>query len=123
MLAALTQLLVFQLIGEIIARSLGLPIPGPVIGMGLMFLFLILRGGPDEGSKTTANTLLQHLSLMFVPAGTGVMLHFQRMADEWLPITAALLGSTFLAMAVTALVLKAMTTKTTAPQAEQGEQP
>lgn len=108
MLAALTQLLLFQLVGEIIARSLGLPIPGPVIGMGLMFLFLVLRGGPDEPTRSTANTLLQHLSLMFVPAGTGVMLHFHRMADEWLPITAALLGSTFLAMAVTALVLKAL---------------
>jgi holin-like protein len=117
MLAALTQLLLFQLIGEIIARSFGLPIPGPVIGMALMFLFLVFRGGPDEGTKTTANTLLQHLSLMFVPAGTGVMLHFQRMADEWLPITAALLGSTFIAMAVTALVLKALSPKTGGEQA------
>lgn len=109
MLAALTQLLLFQLIGEVLARSLGLPIPGPVIGMGLLFLALIIRGGPDDSTKSTAHTLLQHLSLMFVPAGTGVMLHFQRMADEWLPITAALIGSTFIAMAVTALVLKALT--------------
>jgi len=54
---------------------------------------------------------------MFVPAGTGVMLHFQRMADEWLPITAALLGSTFIAMAVTALVLKALSPKTGGEQA------
>lgn len=108
MLAALTQLLLFQLIGETLARSLGLPIPGPVIGMALLFLLLIIRGGPDDNTKSTAHSLLQHLSLMFVPAGTGVMLHFQRMADEWLPITAALLGSTFIAMAVTALVLKAL---------------
>jgi holin-like protein len=111
MLPALTQLLLFQLVGEIFVRSLGLPVPGPVIGMGLMFIFLVLRGGPDEGTKTTASTLLQHLSLLFVPAGTGVMLHFHRLQDEWLPIAVALVASTFIAMGVTALVLKAATPK------------
>jgi holin-like protein len=44
--------------------------------------------------RGTANGLLQHLSLLFVPAGTGVMLHFHRMADEWLALLLSLLGST-----------------------------
>ena len=88
---------------------MNLPVPGPVIGMGLMFVALIVRGGPGEPLRSTANTLLQHLSLLFVPAGTGIMLHFQRMADEWLPLTVALVASTLLSIAVSALLLQALT--------------
>ena len=106
MLAALTTLLLFQLIGEVLARALNLPIPGPVIGMLLLFLTLWLRDGPDTELRETGQTLLQHLSLLFVPAGTGIMVHLHRVADEWLPLAASLLISTFAALAVTALVMK-----------------
>ncbi|ANQ84317.1 CidA/LrgA family protein [Azoarcus olearius] len=108
MLAALTLLLLFQLAGEVIARALALPIPGPVIGMALLFLALLVRGGPGDDLRSTAGTLLQHLSLLFVPAGTGVVLYGSRIADEWLPLGVALVGSTALAIAVTALVLQAL---------------
>jgi holin-like protein len=106
MLNAITWLLLFQLAGEAIARLLNVPIPGPVIGMGLLFAALALRGGPSVELRNTAQNLLQHLSLLFVPAGVGVMLHAQRMADEWLPIVVALVASTFLTIAITALVLR-----------------
>ncbi|HAF55829.1 MAG TPA: murein hydrolase regulator LrgA [Thauera sp.] len=115
MIAALTLLLVFQLVGEVIARGLGLPIPGPVIGMALLFLALLLRGGPSEDVRQTAGQLLQHLSLLFVPAGTGIVLYGDRIAAEWLPLLAALFLSTFLAIAVTALVLSALTRKSRNP--------
>lgn len=106
MLAALTQLLIFQLVGEIIARGLDLPVPGPVIGMLLLFLALILRGGPDHPLQTTSQNLLQHLSLLFVPAGTGIMLHIHRIADEWPALLLSLLFSTLATLVVTALVMK-----------------
>ena len=109
MIAALTLLLVFQLAGEVIARALALPIPGPVIGMALLFLALLIRGGPGEGLRQTSGQLLQHLSLLFVPAGTGIVLYGDRIAAEWLPLLVSLFVSTFLAIAVTALVLKALT--------------
>lgn len=108
MTAALTQLLLFQLTGEVIARGLDLPIPGPVIGMALMFLYLALRRGPDHELQQTAQGLLRHLSLLFVPAGTGVMLHLHRLQDEWLPILLSLLVSTAATLAVTALVMQAL---------------
>ncbi|MBS1161885.1 MAG: LrgA [Proteobacteria bacterium] len=107
MLAALTQLLIFQLIGEVIARALELPVPGPVIGMLLLFLALGLRGGPEHELQTTSQNLLQHLSLLFVPAGTGVMVHLHRIADEWLALLVSLLVSTLATLLVTALVMKA----------------
>ncbi|MBK7414667.1 MAG: CidA/LrgA family protein [Dechloromonas sp.] len=106
MLSALTQLLIFQLIGEVFARWLALPVPGPVIGMLLLFAALVLRGGADKELQTTSQTLLQHLSLLFVPAGTGVMLHLHRVADEWVALLASLLISTLATLIVTALVMK-----------------
>lgn len=81
MIGALTLLLVFQLIGEVIARAFNAPIPGPVIGMGLLLAALVLKGGPSAELQQTAGHLLQHLSLLFVPAGVGIMLYFHLMAD------------------------------------------
>ena len=116
MIGAITLLLVFQLAGEVISRSLGLPIPGPVIGMALLFLGLAMRGGPSTNLRNTAQGLLQHLSLLFVPAGTGVMLHFQRMSDEWVPLLASLLVSTAVTIGVTAVVLRALVRRTRTPK-------
>lgn len=106
MLAALSLLLVFQLVGEVAARGLDLPVPGPVIGMSLLFGWLAARGGPDDDLQSTSQGLLQHLSLLFVPAGTGVMLHLGRVADEWLALVAALFASTLATLVVTALVMR-----------------
>ena len=113
MIKTLTLLLLYQLVGELLVRGLGLPIPGPVLGMALLFLTLLVRGHAGHELKASTGSLLQHLSLLFIPAGAGIMMHLQRVADEWLPITLALVVSTFAGMAVTALVLKAMTGKTT----------
>jgi holin-like protein len=106
MLSALTQLLIYQLAGEVLARSLALPIPGPVLGMVFLFIALILRGSPERELQTTSQNLLQHLSLLFVPAGTGIMVHLHRVADEWLPLVLSLLISTIATLVVTALVMK-----------------
>ena len=113
MIAALTWLLLYQLTGEILAHVLALPVPGPVIGKALLFLTLVVRGHGErpipKALQQTASTLLQHLSLLFVPAGTGVMLYLQLIVDEWLPIGVALVISTLGAMAVTALILRTLT--------------
>jgi holin-like protein len=105
-ISALSALLVFQLAGEVLARSLNLPIPGPVIGMLLLFVALVLRGTPGPELQATSQSLLQHLSLLFVPAGTGIMVHLHRVSDEWLALLASLLLSTLATLMVTALVMK-----------------
>lgn len=119
MLSAITLLLLFQLAGEAIALYFALPVPGPVIGMAMLFAALAWRDGPSIDLRETAQKLLQHLSLLFVPAGVGVMLHWQRLADEWQPIVIALVASTFLTIAVTALVLRALTRSTDADREKQ----
>jgi holin-like protein len=108
MLAAVTVLLVYQLVGEIIVVALRLPVPGPVIGMALLFVSLIVRGSASADLRDTANGLLRHLSLLFVPAGVGVMAHLHRLSSEWLPITVSLVLSTLLTIAVTAVVMRAL---------------
>lgn len=101
-------LLLFQTVGETIAFGFSLPVPGPVIGMLLLFCFLIAR--PSLAGKLAPATLefLKHLSLLFIPAGVGIMVHAQRVATEWLPILAALVISATVSLIVTALVLRGL---------------
>jgi holin-like protein len=102
-LTGFTWLLVFQCAGEALVRLAGLPIPGPVAGMALLFSALLLRGRAPRALAAAAGSLGQHLSLLFVPAGVGVMMYVGQVTEEWLPIVAALLVSTVLAIAATAL--------------------
>ena len=108
MLGSITLLLLFQLAGEALVQLFALPVPGPVAGMLLLLAALFLRGSAPQPLNDTTNGLLQHLSLLFVPAGVGVMLHLSRMANEWLAIGAALIGSTAATIAVTALVMRGL---------------
>ncbi|MBQ0745190.1 MAG: CidA/LrgA family protein [Marinobacter sp.] len=105
-LNGITLLLVYQLAGEIIVRLLGVPIPGPVLGMVMLFVTMMIRGRAPESVEQASTALLSHLSLLFVPAGVGMMTHFGRIADEWLPITLALLLSTVITMVATALIMQ-----------------
>lgn len=106
MLSHITILLVYQLAGDVIARTFELALPGPVIGMALLFTTLLAKGGAPEGFNKTALGLLEHLSLLFVPAGVGVMMHLHLIGEEWVALSAALIGSTILTIAVTALVMR-----------------
>ena len=108
MLAGLTWLLGFQCLGEALVRMVGLPVPGPVAGMLLLFVALRVRGGIPAHLDTAATGLLQHMSMLFVPAGVGVMLHFGRIADEYVAIATAIVVSTILTIAVNALVMRTL---------------
>lgn len=105
MLGSLTILLVFQLVGEAISHGLDLPVPGPVIGFALLLAALIIRGGVPETLRETAVGILQHFALLFVPACVGVMVHLSRLRDEWFPILVAIVVSTILTIACTALAM------------------
>ncbi len=108
MIESLTLLLVCQLAGEVIARASGLPFPGPVIGMAILFTGLMVRGGVPEPLQQTAKSILEHLSLLFVPAGVGVMIYLPLVADEWLPIASAVVIGTLITIAVTAWIMSVM---------------
>ena len=113
---ALLAVLVTGMVGlsalQILLRNIwhtGLNWAEPLLGMALLFLTLLVRGKVSQELRSGTSSLLQHLSLLFVPAGVGVVVHLQRVADEWLPIVAATVISTFIGLAVTALIICAMT--------------
>jgi holin-like protein len=115
MLNFLTLIFGCQLVGELVTRALAIPVPGPVLGMVILFLLLVFRGTIPEKLSATTDGLLSHLSLLFVPAGVGVMLHFPLLGDDWIAITVALVVSTVLTIAVTALMMSWLSRHTATP--------
>jgi putative effector of murein hydrolase LrgA (UPF0299 family) len=103
MLAGFTWLLLCQLAGEVFVRALTLPIPGPVVGMLLLFVLLALSSPLPRIVGSAADTLLQNLSLLFVPAGTGVVQHLDLLGRSGLRIMAVVVITTVLSLSVTAL--------------------
>ena len=115
MVHAFALLLVFQLAGEVAAQGLHLPVPGPLIGMLLLFAALLVRGRLPETLRDAANALLRNLMLLFIPAVTGVMMYFDRIAREALPFLAACILGAALTLAATALALQWMLRVTGTP--------
>lgn len=107
-LGSITILLACQLAGETIAKLFALPVPGPVIGMALLFAGLVIRRGLPAELDKSAGFLLSHLSLLFIPAGTGVVVHAKLIAAQWLPISTALVLGTAITIAVTGLTMAAL---------------
>ena len=105
-LNGITILLIYQSLGEISVRLFSIPVPGPILGMLLLFLTLILRRRSTTSLDEASSAILTHLSLLFVPAGVGLMVHFERIANEWLPITIALLLSTIITLITTTLIMQ-----------------
>jgi holin-like protein len=93
-------ILVFLGAGLLVAAGVNLPIPGSVIGMVLLVVALQTGLVRIEWVKPTAELLLQHMALFFVPPGVGLMLYFDLIAAEWLPIIVAGVVSTLVVMVV-----------------------
>jgi holin-like protein len=108
MIVSLTVILLCQLLGEAVVRGLGWPVPGPVLGMVFMLAILILkdriRRVPAEFGQsldTTGRGLLTHLSLLFVPAGVGIIQRLDVLAEYGIGLAVALVVSTLATLLVT----------------------
>lgn len=106
MVRGFTFLLALQWLGELIAQWFELPLPGSVIGMVLLLAGLRLEWIKLEWVSDAAQLLLDNLSLLFVPAGVGVMVYFELIQQQWLPLTVATIVSTFAVLAATGLTDK-----------------
>ena len=116
-LRGITWLLLMQSIGEVISRGLHLPLPGPVVGM-LLLLFALRWPVVSDSVQVAAEFLLQHLSLLFVPVGVGVMTHLDVLGKFGARIAIVIVLSTWVSLAVTALVLRTLMRTGTAPDPE-----
>lgn len=98
-------LLALQTVGDLVVKQWGLTVPGPVLGM--VFLLLALRWlSVQTAVASCAEFLLNHLSLLFVPVGVGVMTHFGVFNDFGWRIAVVLVVSTWVGLSVTALTLR-----------------
>jgi holin-like protein len=104
MLAAMATLLLCQLAGEAVVRLVGAPVPGPVVGMMLLAVLMLIRIRLPEGLYETADGLLRHLSLLFVPAGVGVVQHLDLFGAQGARVLAVVVLGTVVTLVVTALV-------------------
>jgi holin-like protein len=103
MVRGLLVLLVCQLAGELIVNTLGVPVPGAVVGMVILLVALRVRR-PSSRSPVvkTADSLLGHLQLLFIPAGAGVVAYLPLLAHAWLPIVGGLVVGWLAALVITA---------------------
>jgi holin-like protein len=105
-LKAFLILIAVQLVGTGLQIAV-LPLPGPVIGLFLLALLLAVRPvwRPTALDKV-AGGLLRHMGLLFVPAGVGLIDHLDLLRTQTVPLLVGLVGSTLLALVVTALVME-----------------
>ncbi len=98
-------LLALQAAGEVAVKQLGLTVPGPVLGM-VFLLFALKLPSARLAVAGCAEFLLNHLSLLFVPVGVGVMTHLGIFNDFGWRIAAVVVLSTWVGLSVTALALR-----------------
>lgn len=107
MLGSLTLILLCQLIGEIVTKVTGMPVPGPVLGMVILFCILLISGDRlPEGVNGTGGFLLRYLALLFVPVGVGIVTHLDLLARFWAPIAGVIILGTLVTVAVTGAVMQ-----------------
>jgi putative effector of murein hydrolase LrgA (UPF0299 family) len=106
MIQGLVQIFLFQALGELISHLLLPMIPGPVIGLVALLLFLLIRGYVPAHIDLVGSHILQHLGLLFIPASVGVILYLPLLQAHAFGLAASLMISVICTLAVTALVLK-----------------
>ena len=110
MIASLSLILLCQLIGEVAVRALGVPVPGPVVGLVLLLLLLLARDrypalarGPlgNDGVESASRGMLANLSLLFMPAGVGVVQKLDLLAEHGIAILVILALSVIVTLLAT----------------------
>jgi holin-like protein len=111
MISGLVQILFFQSLGELISKFALPTLPGPVIGLVLLILWLVFRKGINPELALVADGFSQYFGLLFVPAAVGVVLFFPQLKANALAIVSALVGSVVLTIAASAIVVRFLSSK------------
>lgn len=99
------------LVGDILSDIFSIPVPGSVIGMVLLFVCLVTSNTLSDDLEKTADGLIGHIGLLFVPAGAGISLYLTMIVENWQVILLASFVSTALTLISTALLFKALSKK------------
>lgn len=99
-------ILVLYFIGELIAKTFNIPIPGNIIAMILLFLSLCTGIIKVEKVESISNFFLDHLAFFFIPAGVGLMNSFGSIKSSAIQIVIICILTTIIVMAVTGIVVQ-----------------
>ncbi|WP_160151995.1 CidA/LrgA family protein [Microbulbifer sp. ALW1] len=114
-------LLAFDLLGRTLVGSLSLPVPGPVLGMLLLLLALMLYGRVPRGLALVGEQILRLLVLIFLPATVGIYFLRDLAGGDWLALIAAMIIGTLISLTLTALLLARLIRRSSGAQAPSGE--
>ena len=109
MLKGIITLLVFQFLGECISKLFKLLVPGPVIGMILLVIFLIIKKSSFESLDHAVSLHLRYLPLLFIPAAMGIITQVSILSKEFLAISVSLILGTIIALAFSAKLMDYLT--------------
>ena len=107
-LQGFATLLLFQCLGEILKLALGILVPGPVLGMFLLFAFLVVRGEMSDSLQQASAPLIQNLALLFVPTTVGIFFLGTDFDGQWAAFLLTSFVGTLIALVVVALVIRAV---------------
>lgn len=111
MLKGIIVLLVFQFLGECVAKLFSLLVPGPVIGMVLLLIFLIIRKSSFQSLDNAVFLHLRYLPLLFIPAAMGIITQADIIAKEFWAILISLVVGTIIALIFSAKLMDYLTIK------------
>lgn len=109
MLKGIILLLIFQFLGECFVRFFELIVPGPVIGMVLLLIFLIIRNKSFESLDNAVSLHLRYLPLLFIPAAMGIITQADIIFKEFWAIIISLFFGTIIALAFSAKFIDILT--------------
>ena len=104
-------LLVYWLFGEFLVSTFHWPIPGSVLGLLALWMTLVVIRRVPDSLKTTSATLLRYLTLLFVPAGVGLIEHWPLLMRSGLWILLIIAISTLSTATAMILIFKSFRTK------------
>ena len=106
LILGLIILIAYHQTGEALMHWTGWSIPGSVVCMLLLFVSLLLFKSPPKSIQQSSEFLLRHLAFLFVPAGVGMMMWLDLIAQEWLAMLVSMVLSTFVSLVFTAWVMQ-----------------
>lgn len=103
---AITTLLLFQLGGEWLQSSFELIVPGPVLGMFGLLVYLLLTGPPSKELVKTSQALIGALPLLFLAPTVGLAFLGEGFRSDWIPWLAACVLATVICFPLIARLLE-----------------
>ncbi|KAA0257027.1 CidA/LrgA family protein [Deferribacter autotrophicus] len=111
MIQGLTIIFLFLFIGDTISNLFKIPIPGNVIGMILLTGALKFEIIKLKNVKPAADILVKNMAFLFIPPGVGIMIYFDLIKKELIPIIVSYFFSTLAVLFVVGKIQQALDKK------------